>query len=163
MNLFETERSYINTFQKSDFEDVKKLYVNQEVRKFLGGILQEDSIRVALNQMLQLSDESYYWVIREKLTADFIGLVSLDPHHDGNYLEISYQFLPNWWGAGYATEVVQEIINFAFKELNLSKVIAETQTANISSCKLLEKLKMELEKTIIRFGAEQAIYSIQSS
>ena len=89
-----------------------------------------------------------------------MGLVSLDPHHEGVHLEISYQFLPCWWGKGYATEVLQVIINFALDDLNLSKVVAETQTTNKSSCRLLERLGMELERTIIRFGAEQAIYAI---
>jgi [ribosomal protein S5]-alanine N-acetyltransferase len=138
--LFETERCLIKRFQKSDYVDVKKLYVNEEVRKFLGGIRQEDSIITVLDEMLNASDNSFYWVVREKHTNDFIGLVSLDPHHDGADLEISYQLLPNWWGAGYATEVVKEIISFAVNELNLQKVVAETQTANQSSCRLLEKL-----------------------
>jgi [ribosomal protein S5]-alanine N-acetyltransferase len=142
---------------------MKKLYENQEVRKFLGGIRQEDSIVEILDEMLISSDNSFYWVVREKNTGDFIGLVSLDPHHDGFFLEISYQLLPNWWGEGYATEVVQMIINFAFNKLNLPKVVAETQTANTTSCRLLERLGMKLENTIIRFGAEQAIYSIKQS
>jgi [ribosomal protein S5]-alanine N-acetyltransferase len=161
--LFETERCLINTFQKLDYVDVKKLYVNQEVRKYLGGIRQEDNIKDVLDEILNSSDDSFYWVVREKQTDNFIGLVSLDPHHEGVYLEISYQFLPYWWGKGYATEVVQVIINFALNGLNLSKVVAETQTANKSSCRLLESLGMKLERTIIRFGAEQAIYSIKSS
>lgn len=161
--MFETKRCFLNTFQNSDYIDVKKLYVNQEVRKYLGGIRQENAIVLILDEMLKLSTDSFYWVVREKHTNDFIGLVSLDPHHDGIHLEISYQFLPNWWGKGYATEVVQLIINYALTELNLSKVIAETQIANTSSCRLLERLGMELECTISRFGAEQAIYSIRSS
>jgi [ribosomal protein S5]-alanine N-acetyltransferase len=161
--LVETGRCLIKRFQKSDYVDVKKLYVNEEVRKFLGGIRQEDSIITVLEEMLNASDNSFYWVVREKHTNDFIGLVSLDPHHDGADLEISYQLLPNWWGAGYATEVVKEIISFAVNELNLQKVVAETQTANQSSCRLLEKLGMEIERKIFRFGAEQAIYSITSS
>ncbi|MFJ7725106.1 GNAT family N-acetyltransferase [Neobacillus sp. NPDC097160] len=160
--MFETERCFINAFQKSDYVDVKKLFVNQEVRRFLGGIRHEDSIGIVLDDMFNTSDDSYYWVVREKLTENFIGLFSLDPHHDGVYLEISYQFLPNWWGSGYATEVVQVIINFALNELNLAKVVAETQTANTSSCRLLERVGMELERTISRFGVEQAIYSIKS-
>ncbi|MEI3604820.1 GNAT family N-acetyltransferase [Pseudogracilibacillus sp. SE30717A] len=158
--MFKTKRCFINTFLKSDYVDVRELFVNQEVRKFLGGIRQEDSIKVVLDEMLNSSDDSFYWVVREKHTDNFMGLVSLDPHHEGHFLEISYQFLPNWWGKGYATEVVQLIIIFALNELNLSKIVAETQTANISSCRLLEKLGMKLERTISRFGAEQAIYSI---
>ena len=110
--------------------------------------------------MLNPSDNSFYWVIREKQTDTFIGLVSLDPHQDGVYLEISYQLLPNWWGKGYATEVVQTIINYAFNELHLTKILAETQTANKISCMLLKKLGMDLERTIMRYGAEQGIYSI---
>jgi [ribosomal protein S5]-alanine N-acetyltransferase len=46
-------------------------------------------------------------------------------------------------------------------ELSLPNVIAETQTANRASCKLIERLGMKLEKTIERFGAEHAIYSIK--
>lgn len=55
------------------------------------------------------------------------------------------------------------IINYALNELNLSRVVAETQTANTSSCRLLERVGMEIEKISIRFGAEQAIYSISKS
>lgn len=159
--MFETERCYLNAFQKSDYIDVKKLYVNQEVRKFLGGTRQENSINVVLDEMLHSSEDSFYWVVREKHTNQFIGLVSLDPHHEGVYLEISFQFLPDWWGKGYALEVVQLIIHFALNELNLFKVIAETQTANTASCRFLERLGMKLERTISRFGAEQALYSIK--
>jgi [ribosomal protein S5]-alanine N-acetyltransferase len=142
---------------------VEKLYINEDVRKYLGGIRQAASIEVLLDEMLHSGDDSFYWVIRKKHTDNFIGMLSLDPHHDGIYYEVSYQLLPNWWGAGYATEVVQVIINFALNELKLPKVIAETQTANIASSKLLEKLGMKLEGTINRFEAEQAIYSIKSS
>lgn len=159
MVLFETERCLIHTLQRSDTMDVKKLYINQEVRKYLGGTREENSIEQVLEDMLNAGSDSMYWVVREKHTEDFIGLVSLDPHHDGYYQEISYQLLPNWWGKGYASEAVQVLLNYALNELNLSKIIAETQTANTSSCKLLERLGMELERTVCRFGAEQAIYS----
>jgi [ribosomal protein S5]-alanine N-acetyltransferase len=53
------------------------------------------------------------------------------------------------------------LIEYAFNELGIQKLVAETQTANIRSCKLLEKVGMIMEQRIIRFGAEQAVYSIQ--
>ncbi|WP_244440953.1 GNAT family N-acetyltransferase [Neobacillus jeddahensis] len=162
MKLLKTERCVLRSFQEEDFFDAKKLFVDQKVRRYLGGIRQEDSIQAILDEMLHPRDDSYYWVIRETETGEFIGLISLDPHHDSNDIEISYQILPEWWGAGYATEVVQEMIDYAFNELNLSKIIAETQTANLSSYKLLERVGMKFEKTVTRYGDEQAIYSIQS-
>ncbi|ANU17845.1 GNAT family N-acetyltransferase [Planococcus maritimus] len=160
--MFETDRCTVNSLQESDFIDVEKIYGNQEVRKFLGGIRQKDSIRVIVEEMLNSSQDSYYWVVREKYTESFIGLVSLDLHHDEVYQEVSYQFLPYWWGKGYAREVITLIINFALNELHLSTILAETQTANEASCRLLERLGMKLEQTTFRFGAEQAIYSIKS-
>ncbi|WP_042221662.1 GNAT family N-acetyltransferase [Oceanobacillus manasiensis] len=159
--MFKTERCYINSFKETDFADVQKLFVNQDVRKYLGGIRDEESIIGQLQSMLNPSDSAFYWVIREKQTDNFIGLVSLDPHHEGAFLEVSYQFLPVWWGKGYATESVLPIIQFAFNNLNQKKLLAETQTANKGSCRLLEKLGMQLERKTIRFGAEQSIYSIK--
>ncbi|RDW20265.1 GNAT family N-acetyltransferase [Oceanobacillus arenosus] len=161
--MIDTERCYFNTFTKADNADVKKLFVNQAVRKYLGGIRDEESILNVLDDMINPPDNAFYWVVREKQTNNFIGLVSLDPHHEGRFLEISYQILPNWWGKGYATEVVRPIIDYAFKELNQIILIAETQTDNKNSIRLLEKLGMQLECKITRFGAEQAIYSIKLS
>ena len=158
--MIETERCFIHSFQKSDSEDVKELYGNEEVRKYLGGVRDEDSMEVALQEVLQSNDGSHYWVVRKKDGNHFLGMVSLSPHHDGVYFEVSYQFLPKWWGVGYATEVVQAVLDYAFVEMKLSKVVAETQTANVDSCRLLERLGMSVEKTLERFGAEQALYSI---
>ncbi|MBM7837054.1 ribosomal-protein-alanine N-acetyltransferase [Alkalihalobacillus xiaoxiensis] len=161
--IFETDRCLLTSFQKSDVIDVRQLYVNQEVREFLGGIRNDDSIEASVVGMLHPKADCYYWVVREKQTDSFIGLVSLDPHHEGVELELSYQFLPEWWGKGYAKEVLREIIAYALTDLHVAKVIAETQTANKSSCKLLEKLGMKEERTLVRFGKEQVIYLIRSS
>ena len=99
-------------------------------------------------------------VVKEKSTHTFVGLISLDTHHDGISTEVSYQILPKWWGKGIGSEVVEEVINYAFKSLNLPEVIAETQTANKPSCRLLEKLGMNLRETLLRFGEEQAVFCL---
>jgi ribosomal-protein-alanine N-acetyltransferase len=147
--------------QKDDYEDVKQLYVNEEVRKYLGGTWTEESIKASFDKMIKPTIDSIYWVVREKYTTKFVGLISLDIHHDGNSTEVSYQLLPEWWGAGYATEMVKEIIDYAFNKLNLPVVVAETQIANKASRKLLERLGMKLKETVQRFGEEQAIYCIR--
>ncbi|WP_033543680.1 GNAT family N-acetyltransferase [Planococcus sp. CAU13] len=159
--MFETERCYLSAFQKSDRDDVAQLFSDPAVRTYLGGVRKRDAIKVILDEMLASMDDAYYWVVREKGTAEFMGLISLDLHHEGVDQELSYQFLPGWWGRGYAYETAAVIIDFALEELKLPGLVAETQSANLASCRLLEKLGMTLERTVVRFGAEQSIYAIR--
>lgn len=160
--MLETNRCALLKLKKDNYEDVKSLYVDKNVRKYLGGTWKEESIKASFAKMNQTTKDSLYFVAREKYSNNFIGIISLDNHHDGISTEVSYQLLPKWWGDGYATEVVKEIIKYAFNYLNLTEIVAETQTANKASCRLLEKLGMDLRETVQRFGEEQAIYCIKS-
>lgn len=60
---------------------------------------------------------------------------------------------------GYGTEAVQAVVTHAVTVLGLPRIIAETQIANIASCRLLESIGMRLEQTIERFGAKQGIFT----
>lgn len=155
----ESERCTINEIQIGDYEEVKKLYFDRKVRKFLGGPVSIASYECSFREMLN-TDDSLYWTIRLKSTNIFVGLISLDTHHDGISKELSYQFLPVYWGKGYASETIKIVIDFAFKNLKLHKVISETQVANKASCNLLVRLGMSIEEKIIRFNAEQYIFSL---
>ncbi|WP_407588236.1 GNAT family N-acetyltransferase [Acinetobacter pittii] len=53
-------------------------------------------------------------------------------------------------------------LNYSFNKLNLKKVIAETQTQNKASIKLLERIGMVFEKSVERFGSNQSIFFITS-
>lgn len=89
--------------------------------------------------MLSPKENCWYWIVKEKETKVFMGVVSLDPHDSSQDIELSYQFLTMFWGYGYAKEFVQEVINYGFRELNLLKIIAITQMANTPFRKLLDR------------------------
>ena len=161
--MHETNRCKLLKIQETDYEDVKKLYTDEKVRQFLGGIIEEDIYKIKFINMCKIEGKELYWVVRLKDDNKFLGLVSLDLYHDGTSTEISYQILPKYWGYGYGTEIVKKVINIGFEEHNLTKIVSETQTANKSSCKLLKRIGMNLESTVERFGAEQSIFSITST
>lgn len=163
MLLLKTERCELVKLKPKDFDDIKKLYLSEEVRKYLGGTWKEEDIQASFSRMLKSTRDSIYLTVNEKQSHRFVGLVSLNPHHDKECIELSYQFLPEWWGAGYALEVLKELLNYAFFQLNLPRIVAETQSANVASCKILKRLNMELSETVMRFGAEQAIFAIERS
>lgn len=90
-----------------------------------------------------------------------MGPLSIGPHHDGQDLEVSYQFLPEYWGLGLASESVGAFIVGMRGRLGYDSVTAETQTANPRSTRLLEALGFLRKRTLIRFDAEQVIYRKQ--
>ncbi|MBG9733980.1 GNAT family N-acetyltransferase [Paenibacillus alvei] len=159
--MLETNRCILSTLDTEDYEGVKKLYVNEEVRKYLGGAWkEEEAIKGSFNRMLASQEGTSFWMIREKQTNACIGLISLDLHHDGESTEVSYELLPEWWGSGYATETVTTVIGHAFHVLGLPEVVAETQAANKASRRLLERVGMSFRSTVQRFGEPQTIYGI---
>lgn len=155
-----TNRCKIIKLQKSDYENVRELYFDEDVRRFLGGISSSERFDNKFNDMVFSEENLFYWVVRLKDSNEFIGLVSLDKHHDDLNTEISYQFRKVWWGHGLAEEVIRGIVDYAFDELKLKKLVAETQSANNRSCNLLLKVGMSLEQIVTRFGSEQYIFSI---
>lgn len=157
----ETKRCIIQVLKQDDYEDVKKVYFYSRVRQFLGGVVSIERYNASFNEMIKATDESFYLVVRLKNTNDFIGLISIDEHHDGVYKELSYQFVPDFWGNGYALETTKEVINFVSKELNLKGIVSETQVANKASCRLLNKLGMKITDKVYRFNEEQYIFSLK--
>jgi ribosomal-protein-alanine N-acetyltransferase len=59
--------------------------------------------------------------------------------------EIWFKILPANWGDGFATESLNRMLAFAFRELNLHRVEAGCAVGNIASARVLEKAGMERE------------------
>jgi RimJ/RimL family protein N-acetyltransferase len=52
------------------------------------------------------------------------------------------------WGHGYATEAASALLQWAFETLDLNRVQAETDTRNVASARVLEKLGFVREGTL---------------
>lgn len=52
------------------------------------------------------------------------------------------------WGRGYATEAARAVLGWAFEALDLNRVQAETDTRNLASARVLEKLGFVHEGTL---------------
>lgn len=159
----QTKRCIIEGLKQSDYTEVRKLYFNKQVREFLGGVVTQERYDKCFKEMLDAAEDTFYLVIRLNDTYEFIGLVSIDIHHDTINKELSYQFLPNYWGNGYALETTAEIIHHAFNELGILRIVSETQSGNKASCNLLNRLGMKVIDTVYRFNAEQYIFAIDST
>lgn len=56
--------------------------------------------------------------------------------------EVWYKLYPNFWGKGFATESLNCMLSFCFKELKLHRIEAGCAVDNIASYKVMEKVGM---------------------
>jgi len=159
VNEITTERCRLNSLVESDAPDVLRLVQSAECREFLGGTVDSAAFPDRFRTMLS-DGGAHHWVVRLQDGAEFIGLLSLGPHHDGEEIEVSYQFLPEFWGRGLAIESLRALLSAWWEPFAQDSVIAETQTANTRSMRLLESLGFRQERTLVRFEAEQAIFRL---
>lgn len=61
---------------------------------------------------------------------------------------LGYVFGAAAWGHGYATETAHAVLQWAFDTLDLNRVQAETDTRNVASARVLEKLGFVREGTL---------------
>jgi len=116
------------------------------------------AVRIA-DSIVEAGDEARIWSVRSQTDGAFLGLISLDDHVDGKDTEVSFQFLPEAQGQGLASEALTLALAKA-DGLGLSRLIAETQTQNLASCRLLERHGFVRERELVRFDALQAVYAV---
>jgi ribosomal-protein-alanine N-acetyltransferase len=155
----QTKRCDLVVPENRDRETLKQMLTDPAVRHYLGGALTgQDADRRA--DALIAEPAANRWSIRLRENGQCIGLIELGRHHDQEDIEISYQLLPSSWGTGLATETVSAVIAHAFNELDVERLVAETQAANNPSRRLLERCGMRKLRRLSRFGEEQIIYMV---
>lgn len=157
--IIKTNRCCISTLQQADVEKAVRLFTDECVRRYLGGTL---SLELAVEKLNSWSNSKndLYLTVSLLENSDFVGIISVTDHHDGEYKELSYLFLPEYWGMGLAFESIKETLDFLKPNMGIDTIIAETQSKNIASCKLLERLGFYLADSVMRFGEKQNVYKI---
>jgi RimJ/RimL family protein N-acetyltransferase len=95
----------------------------------------------------------------QNIPAGICGLVKRASLED---VDLGYAFLPAFEGKGYALQASRAVLDHAFRNLKMVRIVAITNTDNFRSIRLLEKLGMKREKTFVLPGekAELFLYGI---
>ncbi len=70
---------------------------------------------------------------------------------DGAYsaeVGLFYALSSAFWGKGYATEAARALINFAFRELHLRRIVAMTEHNNTHSVRVMQNVGMQIERNL---------------
>lgn len=156
----ETERLLLTRPRREDETQLSGLWRNEQVRQYLGGVVNEDIIEKKLAQMQEHWNQAGFgqWAVYEKATGQLAGLCGLHPSSQG--VELSYMFYPAFWGKGIATEASRACLAHGFERFDLARVFVVTQEANAASCHLAERLGMRQVDRRWQWQAWQRIYEL---
>lgn len=144
----ETDRLLLREITEEDFNFIIKLETRPENQKYeMEGIPIKDNVIedckwfVEKAKMLPECGAIKYIVCNDK--GNMIGTVSLICNWEKTKeWEIGYMFLSEYWGNGYATEAARKVIEFAFKELSIHKLMAFVNYENKRSIALAKRIGM---------------------
>jgi RimJ/RimL family protein N-acetyltransferase len=94
--------------------------------------------------------EWFQFAIELKETAALIGDCALKVEEDGRQAEIGFTLSREHQGKGYASEAVSRLLDYAFGDLGLHRVVAITDSENEPSWALLERLGMRREGCFVQ-------------
>lgn len=84
-------------------------------------------------------------IARREAHRALIGTVSLRRYARDGRAELGYWLGSESWGAGFATEACDALVDFGFRDMGLARIYAHVLAGNVASCRVLEKLGMTNE------------------
>ena len=153
----ETARLILRRFTPADEDNLVALDGDPAVMRYLSGgpATPREQIRDSvLPRFIALTGRHRglgYWAAHDRESGEFLGWFALHPvagdaarggWHDTDdtaQVELGYRLRRAAWGRGLATEGSRALIDRAFRQLGVRRVVATTYEHNVGSRRVLEK------------------------
>jgi ribosomal-protein-alanine N-acetyltransferase len=153
MIILESERLLFRTHEDADLDAYAEMMADPEFRRLSGGPpLSREDAEKSFRSILAGQERSLWpaplgmWASVLKSEARYIGRCGLYPHrNDDSEVQpgegvLAYYLARPYWGQGLATEAGRAFIEFGFRELGLSRIVAGANVTNEASNRVLRKL-----------------------
>jgi RimJ/RimL family protein N-acetyltransferase len=134
-----TERLVLRPFRADDAEAIARYTEDEDYRRYLSPTHPGPEEFVAHNVAADWSVDRP-WVIT--LDGMVVGSVFLGINSEDDAAELACLVAPSFWGRQIAFEAARAAIKHAFVDLELSKVVARSDSRHEASIRLMTKLGM---------------------
>lgn len=150
--LFESPRIIARPFELHDESDLIEYQSNESVVRYIPWPKRSrEQVHEALIKSMEATNFTenedhldFVWQLKETgkvIGQSNIGLVAKEHNH----AEIGWVMNPAYSGQGYATEITDALITFAFATFDLHRISAYIDQRNAASIRVAERLGMRLE------------------
>ena len=148
MIVLETKRLILRDYEEADFEAYDKLKSDPKTMYYLQDIMlhsrqeaEEDFTRVLLDQ--KSPERQFYFLHMErKENREQVGSIGYTVTADtpvGKLVHLGYFTYPQFWGKGYTTEALRQVLAFAFLENGVYRVTTGCLAENVGSERVMQK------------------------
>jgi len=143
----------LKKIEENNLEDVFEIYSNDRVFEFCGIIPKYN--KETVKKMIGHFERDYHkktrvkWGIFNNANEKLVGILEAQEFNQKvNMVTIGYFLAESYWGKGIATQSVQLLVEFFFKEVNVNRIQAEVMPLNVNSKKVLLKNGFMKEGTL---------------
>lgn len=144
----ETDRLRIRLFRPSDAARIMQYRSAPELKKFLSWPKSQADLDAAIaNASEKLVDGTWsQFGIARKVDDHLVGDCAIKPNAiNPRTAEIGIAIAPEFHGQGYAKEALSALFSVLFIECGFHRIFFSVDPANVSSCALMERLRMRKE------------------
>jgi ribosomal-protein-alanine N-acetyltransferase len=152
-----TERLILRKMTEKDARMLFQIWSDEEVTKYMNmnsfRNIEQTLYMVDFLNSLFKKKEGIRWGLIRKKDNKLIGTCGFNTWiKRSSRGEIGYELGRKYWGNGYTTEALKEVIRFGFEETLLNRVEAFVVPEAFRSIKVLEKLGFKKEGTLREYG-----------
>lgn len=139
------ERLTLRRFSRRDGAALCRLLSRRQTLPFDAGQMADECLHLALTWE---KDPRRWAACLGDAQGAFLGQLLLAPLEGWplGFWELGYEFLPEYWGRGYACESCRGLLDYAFRRLGAKGAAAFCEPENLRSLRLLERLGMKRQE-----------------
>lgn len=147
----------LKTFNSDNIDDFMEWATDDEVTKYM--MWNSYSSRSEAEGFFANVVENHPWFKAIWLGGKVIGSITLDKGKGIHSCkaELGYVIARKYWGNGLATQAVNLAIQTGFKDLDVKRIEAYVDPANISSQRILEKNGFDKEGLLKNFVVQKGV------
>ena len=147
------QRIVLRRLSPGDLEDFQAYRSDPEVARYQSWSRMsndEASAFLAEQEAAPFGQPGWFQIaIAERSTGCLIGDIGIClPRKASEAAEIGFTLATSWQGKGFASEAVREALALLFEHTDVAEVLAITDTRNLASIRLLERVGFALNQTV---------------
>jgi ribosomal-protein-alanine N-acetyltransferase len=145
-----TPRLKLREFVETDFEAYRDMDAQPEMHTFERKPPSKDESRESLESFINSQREVPRTIYKFAITIppenSVRGLLKLSREWEAiHQWEVGWAIHPQFWGKGYASEAAWFVMDWAFREFLIHRIVAYCHSDNSASVHVMEKLGMRQE------------------